>query len=226
MTIPWLGLLAPLGCMVLDWAAVARGWYRFKYVTKPLALLALIGWFSWAGGWNTPQLIWFGIALVASLAGDVFLMVPRNLFMGGLVAFWVAHLAFIVGFNPTLPPFTWVSGVLALGVIYNAGEQFRDLRPAVRSHSRSKCLNWGVVVYGVTITLMLLSALYTLLRPEWKLFPAALVALGGLLFYLSDSMLAIDRFVNPIRNGRLWVRITYHLGQMGLIVGVILAYVH
>lgn len=223
---PWIGLLVPLAAMALDWVAVARSWHYLKYATKPLALLALIGWFFWAGGWNVPQLHWFGIALVASLLGDVLLMIPRNLFMGGLVAFWLAHLAFIVGFNPTPPPLNWISLILALGVLYNALDLYRDIRKAVSSHSRSNILRWAVTIYSVTITIMLLSAIYTLLRPEWKLLPAALVALGGLLFYVSDSMLALDRFVKPIRNGRLWVRITYHLGQMGLIAGVVMAYLH
>lgn len=48
------------------------------------------------------------------------------------------------------------------------------------------------------------------------------VAVGGMLFFLSDTMLAYDRFVKPIPNGRLWVRITYHLGQILIISGAAL----
>jgi hypothetical protein len=36
-------------------------------------------------------------------------------------------------------------------------------------------------------------------------------------------MLGFDRFVRPFKHARLWVRITYHLGQLGLAAGALLA---
>ncbi len=79
-----------------------------------------------------------------------------------------------------------------------------------------------VIAYGVVITLMLLSAMLTLFRPEWKTTPAALVSLGAMLFFFSDAILAWNKFVSPIKNGRVLNMVTYHLGQIGLIVGVVL----
>jgi len=42
--------------------------------------------------------------------------------------------------------------------------------------------------------------------------------LGGLLFLVSDGLLAYNRFARRIKFGQLWVRITYHLGQFGLAI--------
>jgi hypothetical protein len=35
-------------------------------------------------------------------------------------------------------------------------------------------------------------------------------------------MLALDRFVNPLSHARLKVMTTYHLGQIGIILGAML----
>ena len=51
---------------------------------------------------------WFVAALALSLVGDVLLMLPRERFVGGLVAFLLAHLAYIVG----LGVIALVSGVV------------------------------------------------------------------------------------------------------------------
>jgi len=42
---------------------------------------------------------------------------------------------------------------------------------------------------------------------------------SGAVFFLSDSMLAWNRFVTPISYGRLKVIITYHLGQILIALG-------
>jgi uncharacterized membrane protein YhhN len=42
------------------------------------------------------------------------------------------------------------------------------------------------------------------------------------LFYASDSMLAWDRFLKPLSHARLRVMVTYHLGQIGIILGATL----
>ena len=46
-----------------------------------------------------------------------------------------------------------------------------------------------------------------------------MVSLGAILFIFSDTLLAWNKFVKPIRRGRLALMIAYHLGQMALIAG-------
>jgi hypothetical protein len=67
---------------------------------------------------------------------------------------------------------------------------------------------------------MLLSALLTLFRPDWASTPAYLVSLGAFLFYLSDIILAWNKFVAPIKNSRILNIGLYHLGQIAIVVGV------
>jgi uncharacterized membrane protein YhhN len=78
-----------------------------------------------------------------------------------------------------------------------------------------------VRIYATVISLMLFSTLMTLFRTDWLSMPAYLVSLGGILLVSSDLALAWNKFVKPIRRGRLALMITYHLGQMALIAGAV-----
>jgi uncharacterized membrane protein YhhN len=78
-----------------------------------------------------------------------------------------------------------------------------------------------VRIYAAVISLMLFSALITLFRTDWLSGPAYLVSIGAVLFLTSDVVLAWNKFVKPIRRGRLVLMITYHLGQFALIAGAI-----
>jgi len=221
------GLLA-----ALDWLAVARAWRRVSWITKPAALAMLIAWFvlctaSLAPGPGRPTAVfWFGAGLLFSLIGDILLMAPGNFFLGGLAAFLLAHLAYILGYNPDLPAFTPAAVppvvLLSLAVVVWSVRFYRRIRYGLVIKTGGRRLRVGVFFYSIAITAMLLSALLTLFRPEWGLVPAAVTVLGSLLFFISDSILAFDRFVRPISHGRLKVRVTYHLGQIALIAGVIL----
>lgn len=49
--------------------------------------------------------------------------------------------------------------------------------------------------------------------------PAA--AFGAVCFLASDSLLATDRFVRPLRQGTLLVHVTYHLAQVLLVISLV-----
>jgi hypothetical protein len=57
--------------------------------------------------------------------------------------------------------------------------------------------------------------------PAWKSNAALFASLGAILFWLSDLILAWNKFVSPVKNGKVWNIALYHLGQIGLIAGVI-----
>lgn len=65
-----------------------------------------------------------------------------------------------------------------------------------------------VVAYLVVISVMVISAFGTASAPA---------ILGAGLFYVSDTTLAWNRFVEARRSGPLAVMVTYHLGQAGLV---------
>ena len=81
-------------------------------------------------------------------------------------------------------------------------------------------------IYAVLISLMLFSALLTLFRTDWSSGAAYLVSSGAVLFLASDMLLAWEKFVQPVRRGRLLVMISYSLGQIALTSGAALQFAH
>ena len=205
---------------VVNWIAVIKSWKPLDYFTKPAVMLALLVWLWTNDGFMGP-LIWFSLGLIFSLAGDVFLMLPREQFIAGLVSFLLAHVAYIIGFSLTPPPINLPGLILALVILLTAFQIFRRIAAGLDSTNNSD-LKLPVMVYTIVISLMLLSALLTFLRPEWNFLPSILVSFGAMLFFLSDTFLAWNKFVAPIRYRNLLVIVNYHLGQMLIILGALL----
>lgn len=214
---------------VIDWAAVAKGWKKVELAAKPLAMLVLLGLLAFVGGFGTLSLVCFGLGVFFSLAGDVFLLVSflrfsNRWFFPGLAAFLLAHICYVVGLNV---PLAGISPLWAIGLALIMALMARRLLGRIVDGVRKKGLKRlvvPVVAYGTVITLMVLSALLTLYRVEWTTAAAGLVSLGGVLFFLSDILLAWNKFVTPIKGGRLANIIPYHIGQALLVAGIIIQF--
>jgi len=212
-----------------DWVAVAKNWKKVEYIAKPAAMLVLFGLLALVGGFGSLPLICFGLGIFFSLAGDVFLMISyarfsNRWFFPGLAAFLCAHISYIVGLNTPLPEVSpiWSLG-LAVVLALTAARILRRIIDGVRQKGLPRLVR-PVGLYGMVITLMLLSALLTLNNTAWNTSAAGLVAIGAILFYSSDVLLAWNKFVNPIKNGRLANMILYHLGQAALVAGVLIQF--
>lgn len=188
-------LLLACGLAVLDWLAVGRRWRMLEYFAKPATLAAILAWAASGAGTSA----WLLLALACGLLGDVFLMLPRDLFTAGLAAFLVGHVAYVVALGAPLPR-RLVASALVLLVFAPVG--LRILRGL-----RKPALRGPVVAYAVVLALMTGSALAT---------GDARAAIGGLSFLASDSLLAWGRFVGPAPGGRTAVHVTYHLAQLAL----------
>ena len=90
-----LALGAILGA-VLTGAAPADGWQWLHWICKPLTTVLIFGT-AWrmAPPLSARYRRWIAIGMLFSLAGDIFLMLPQDAFVPGLVAFLVAHVCFI-----------------------------------------------------------------------------------------------------------------------------------
>jgi len=188
----WL-LFAAIVAAVTDWLAVAREWRALEWIAKPATLALLLLWAALG-----PATSWALLAaLTFSLLGDVYLMLPADLFLAGLLAFLLGHVAFIAAFDATpLARGIWFVVVLLI----SAPLSLRLLRAAP-----DVALRLAVGVYMVVIALMVGSAIAS----------GELIAAGGaLLFMASDSMIALNRFVAPFAAARLAIIVTYHLGQV------------
>src|SRR2546423_15536750 len=92
-----LGLTAAIA--VVDWIAVVHSNTRVEYLAKPLVMLGLIAVALAINPKSGLERVLFMVALGLGLLSDVFLMLPRNLFLAGLVAALVEHLVYIAGFR-------------------------------------------------------------------------------------------------------------------------------
>ena len=188
--------------------AFERGLRRLAIVTKPLTTLLLLG----VVGRPTSvfsQLVWAG--LIASVLGDAALLGSGSTpFMIGLGCFLIAHALYVVAFAAvgSWSAASWV-GLALVGLA--TPMLLRVLWPRVGS------LRMPVLVYAGALSAMVVAAFSTL---GGGLSPAAAGAAAGgaVLFYISDSSLAIDRFVRPIRHGSLLSVGVYWLGQLGIAV--------
>lgn len=209
----WL-LLALTGlAAVVDWGAVAIRRVRVEYVAKPLTTAGLVAIALALDPVHTDMRIAFVVALVLSLAGDVFLMLPgERWFVPGLAAFLVAHIAYVVGFvvGPGTGSELLVGAVIAAAVAVPMG--IRLVRAVRRS---APALVGPVTAYVVVIASMVACA--TGWGNVWAV-------VGAWLFFVSDALIGESRFVHPgwsgTRSARLAIIVTYHLGQAGLVLSL------
>jgi len=194
-----IALIAFLALAAVDWLAVGAGKKDLEFVAKPAALAALLI-YAVNGAHASP---WLVAALSFSLLGDVYLMLPGNLFAAGLAAFLLGHIAYIVDFHVA------VGRGLALLLVV-AGASFPVWFRIVRAVDDPR-LRAAVPTYIAVILLMVASALGS---------GSVVAAAGGVFFLVSDSILAWDRFVRPLAWARPATMVTYHLGQLGLVVAL------
>lgn len=195
---------------VADWIAVDQDRKSVEYLCKPLTLVLLVTAALALDPAEPAVRSWFVAALVLSLAGDVFLMLPQDLFVPGLASFLLGHVAYVVGFahddmSVSRLGFGLVIVALAITVIG------LPILRAVRVGEEPE-LGTPVLAYMLVISLMVACAIGV----------GSPLAIGGaVLFYASDSLIAWNRFVGETRKGRLAIMSTYHLAQVGLVLSLI-----
>lgn len=183
---PW-GFSVAISALLAIWgkkpARLVLHWI-FKPLTTLLILAAVLA--LPAGGKGAPRAL-VAAALVFSLAGDVLLMLPRRVFVAGLLAFLIAQLTYLAAFGSQL---TWTPLLLlyALAIAALGAGVSRFLWPHLGR------LKLPTTVYITAIALMALSALCRLHGAEVSRASAAWGVAGGLLFLTADTLLATRRF--------------------------------
>ena len=183
-----------------------KGARALEVVFKPLTtilLLAVIGVPHTTFAW----LVSAGVVL--SLAGDIALLGNTNrVFMVGLGAFLLAHVAYTIAFlgaavwSPLVPV---VAVVMLLSSIWL-------LRATWMGTAN---IHAPTIAYAVVISVMVVSAWAMIGGP---LPLAAFAAVGSVLFYVSDASLALNRFRRPIRHVSLLALGVYWIGQLGIAI--------
>jgi uncharacterized membrane protein YhhN len=188
------------------------------YIFKPLIILALIGFFIQGTSLGSEGLKkWIVTALFFSWLGDVLLMFEnRNsiFFLFGLSAFLVAHIFYIVFFHSVRMQEKVASRwwLLLIVVAYYAA-LIALLSPYLGD------MKLPVRIYGIVISFMFLLALHmSFIRNK----PAGRKMMtGALLFVVSDSVLAINKFYQPFVAAGVIIMLTYGLAQLLIVLGAI-----
>jgi len=213
---PILALFAASLEAIVIWKSLNK----FEVFAKPAVMIFLFVWLYATTGLEG-NAFWFGIGILFSLMGDVLLMnVTDRMFVLGLASFLLAHTAYITGFKDELLNLTAWSFVLLFLLFYNGTRLISRIVGAMRA-GRQNALITPVIVYSLVLSLMLFAAMSTIFDPAWKTGAAFLVSAGAFLFYISDLILAWNKFVSPVKHGHVLNITAYHLGQIGLIAGVI-----
>jgi uncharacterized membrane protein YhhN len=214
----WL-ILALIAAFV-EVFAVQKKLEKLEPIAKPAVVVFLLVWL-YTGTGLRGNTLWFGLGILFSLIGDVVLINPSDrMFLVGLIAFLFTHIFYLIGFEEELLNFTAWSFILLFLIYANAIRLLRRIVGAMRT-KRWNTLVLPVILYSLVISLMLYAAMSTIFDPSWTTSAAFFVSVGAFLFYLSDLILGWDKFVTPIINARILNIVTYYLGQIGLIAGII-----
>jgi uncharacterized membrane protein YhhN len=179
-------------------------------IFKPLLMITVGGYFlSQTNRINSSLKSWIIAALFFSWVGDILLMFQSKkeiFFLLGLSAFLMAHVFYIIFFHGIrirehIKSNLWL---LLVVVIYYAilitilSPHLGDMKSPVR-------------IYGIVISFMFMLAMHMLLiknktAGNWMM-------LGALLFVISDSVLAINKFYHSFEVANIIIMLTYALAQ-------------
>ena len=192
---------------------------QLEFICKPLILLSLIGYYL--ASVETRSMI-FIRALFFSWAGDVLLLFTTRaevFFITGLIAFLLSHLLFIqvyrqhrgsnVGkelLGPQKIRYAFPIVLAATGLITILYNSLGSLRIPV-------------MIYALVLCVMVLTALFRYGRTNGESF--WMVFAGALLFMTSDSLLALNKFLNPIVGGGFIIMLTYISAQYLIVEGIL-----
>jgi alkenylglycerophosphocholine hydrolase len=160
-------------------------------ISKPIPLLILI----FLVKWKSPYNMLIGSGLIFSLAGDV-LLESFRLFVPGLVAFLIAHVFYTAAF---IKKSSRTSLLSSLPFLAFAVGMFLFLRPHL-----------GEMILPVAIYIVIISVMFWRSLEQKHIGKEGKYAfLGAALFTLSDSILAINRFYEPVYLSGLWIMASY-----------------
>lgn len=166
-----------------------------NYFIKPLPVLLLI--FCVRRETDTELYVYF--ALISSIIGDIALMFEGHFFIVGLAAFLVAHIFYAKAFSivtkkrslhTSIPFIAYVIAFLFF----------------ISPHTAEYRL--PIIFYSLVISIMLWRSFLAAEKKNYKS-----VFWGAMLFALSDSLIAINKFYQEFTHAQVIIMITYWTGQ-------------
>jgi uncharacterized membrane protein YhhN len=203
--------------VIADLIMVAGNNHTARFITKPLLMpLLLVAYYAQARPHNFYSRM-ICVALLLSWSGDILLMgdpYASVFFILGLVAFLMAHIAYIAYFLNTLSnkrSYFRQRPIMLLPVAAIVIELLNVLWPSLG------VMKLPVIVYALVIGTMCAAALwqYKKLNNQASLWFIA----GAVSFIISDSLLAINKFSHRIDDAGIYIMVTYCFAQYALAKG-------
>lgn len=193
-----------------------EGLQGLHYISKPLIVGSLIVYFFKNNKHlNSHTKKFTSLALIMSLIGDILLLFvykSEYFFIAGLLAFLTAHIMYCLVFlkyrNASTKPYVFI----ALLLVYALG-LFSVLKSGLGD------LLIPVIIYMCVILLMAVSAF--LRRRKVNTTSFNFVFIGALVFMLSDSLLALNKFYEPLALADFSIMFTYALAQLLIVLGLL-----
>lgn len=210
-----LSLIFFVAIAITDLVAVTFNMAIVNFIAKPLLIPALVVYYLNA---TQHKSFLFLAALFFCWLGDVLLMFPGELyFMAGLGAFLTGHMLYILCYRKFRMEGSGLNGPqrvrYALPIVLAGTGLVTILFPHLGS------LQIPVMVYALVITVMALQALFRYGHTGKLSF--VLVFCGAISFMISDSLLAINKFMHPLPLSGLAIMLTYILAQYLIVEGVL-----
>ena len=209
----WLVGIAAASAFIVG-IALDMYWLRLLVKMIPVGCMALWLWFRD----EEKDLYSWGIflGLLCSMGGDIFLEINKNLFVVGLGCFLTAHLCYITAYVSASRKTVFLQALPFLGYgvslyAYMYGSiQVKFPRLVV-----------PVALYTTVICCMMWRATALFQEKNVRRSAAWFAVLGAMTFALSDSLIALNKFVWPIPGVRYAIIVTYWLGQLGILHSVV-----
>lgn len=177
---------------------------ELRYLFKPLILLSLIVLYTFSSRERNKVYI---MALLFSFFGDVFLLFSGGMyFILGLISFLIAHLLFIkiiISRIKTLSFLKIIKSSIPFLILFS-------LLIFTLKNSLGELLI-PVIIYGLTIAAFGTVSLIDFLNTNSK--KSLFMLVGAVVFTVSDSILAINKFYLELLIFQVLVMVTYVLAQ-------------
>ncbi len=199
-------IVLSLTTAIVNIVANYRNQVNLIYVSKPLTMVWIILLAVLTDGADTNYQWWIVAGLLFSLAGDVFLMLPKDRFIEGLGSFLIAHLCYIVGFCQLTgfggSPSNLIIWLVPAVIVYQRlAPHLGKIKPAVILYIAAiAVMAWQGTEMGLLVSGN---------RGWWAIA-------GVSLFVISDSVLAINRFRQQFHAAQGIVLGTYFPAQLCL----------
>lgn len=172
--------------------------FLFDFILKPIPI-----WCIALYCFNHNKYL-LSIGLIFGSIGDILLTNSEEIFfILGLGSFLIGHIFYIIYFIKNYQ-YNLKGLILSIFIIIaSIGLSFM-LIPAL-----SKNFLLPVLIYIITITIMTISTTF------YKNFNFIVIT-GAILFLISDTIIAWNKFIHPIPHSHLYIMILYYLGQWGI----------